>query len=143
DINITKEITLVYKDLDVTQEKVTNEVTGTVNLKIPEKEETVEDTEEIPTEYLVNVPVTKVWDDSNNVAQKRPEKITIKLTGNGQEYTQELTQANADSQNANRWTYTFTGLPRYDENGEEIDYIVSENPTGSIFYTEGNSKTEQ
>ena len=143
EIKITKELTLVYKDLDVTQEKVTNEVTGTVNLKTPEKEQTVEDTEEIPAEYLVNIPVTKVWDDSNNVAKKRPEKITIKLTGNGQEYTQELTQANTDSQDSNRWTYTFTGLPRYDENGEEIDYIVSENPTGSIFYTEGNSKAEQ
>ena len=138
-INITKEITLVYKDLDVTEEKVTNEVTGTVNLKTPEKEQTVEDIKEIPTEYLVNIPVTKVWDDNNNVAQKRPEKITVKVTGNGKEYTQELTKSNVDSQDANRWTYTFTGLPRYDEDGEEIEYIISENPTGSIFYTESNT----
>ena len=38
----------------------------------------------------VSVPVTKVWNDNNNKAEKRPESVTLKLTGNGQEYTHEL-----------------------------------------------------
>ena len=43
---------------------------------------------------------------------------------------QIITEANAvtngDETNANEWTYTFTELPKYDENGQEIQYTVDE-----------------
>ena len=83
-INITKNISLVYANLDVTQANVSNRVTGTINLKTPEKTDTVEDTKDIPTEFLIDVPVTKVWNDNNNSASKRPNSVTLVLTGNGQ-----------------------------------------------------------
>ena len=129
---------------------VTEEDTGSIfytkeNTNIEGSQETgyvVTNTFEVP--YVeVSVPVTKVWDDEGNKAGKRPSSITVTLTGSdGTEKTQELTIANADSENTNNWTYTFSGLAKYDENGDEINYEVTEEPTGSIFYTPENTKVE-
>ena len=147
-IKITKNISLVYKDLDVTQPNVSNRVTGTINLKTPEKTDTVEDTKDIPTEFLVNVPVTKVWDDNNNSAGKRPTEVTMVLTSSNASdtnspYKHTLTNNdNVDSQDSNKWTYTFQGLPKYDANGNEIVYTLSEE-LSNIYYTAENSNVEQ
>ena len=146
-INITKNISLVYKDLDVTKANVSNRVTGTINLKTPEKTDTTEDTKDIPTEFLVNVPVTKVWDDNNNSAGKRPTEVTMVLTSNdasdtNSPYKYTLTSLNADETDSNKWTYTFPGLPKYDANGNEIVYTLSEE-LSNIYYTAENSNVEQ
>ncbi len=147
-INITKNISLVYANLDVTQANVSNRVTGTINLKTPEKTDTVEDTKDIPTEFLVNVPVTKVWDDNNNSAGKRPTEVTMVLTSSNASdtnspYKHTLTNNdNVDSQDSNKWTYTFQGLPKYDANGNEIVYTLSEE-LDNIYYTAENSNVEQ
>ncbi len=125
-INITKEIKVVYKDLDVTQANVTNKVTGTINLKTPEKTDTTEVTKDIPTEYLKDVKVTKIWDDNNNSASKRPANVTVVLTGDGKTYKQQLSVQNVVSGNNNNWEYTFTNLPKYNAQGVEIDYVLSE-----------------
>ena len=90
-----------------------------------------------------SIPVTKVWDDNSNSAGKRPESVTLVLTGNGQEYKQELTAVvNADSSNQNNWIYTFNDLPKLDENGDEINYVLSEE-LSNIYYTAENSKVDQ
>ncbi len=146
-INITKNISLVYKDLDVTKENVTNKVTGTINLKTPEKTDTKEDTEDIPTEFLVNVPVTKIWDDNGNSAKKRPSEVTFVLTSSdvndeNSPYKHTLDTNNVDSQINNKWTYTFTGLPRYDSTGNEIVYTLSE-VLDNIYYTAENANIDQ
>ena len=102
---------------------------------------TITNTFEVPDE-TVSVPVTKVWNDNNNKAEKRPESVTLKLTGNGQEYTHELTKEE-NPENANNWTYTFTRLPKYNRLGNEIQYTVSEEEitgTEGIFYTEENTE---
>ncbi len=125
-INITKEIKVVYKDLDVTQANVTNKVTGTINLKTPEKTDTTEVTKDIPTEYLKDVKVTKIWNDNNNSASKRPANVTVVLTGDGKTYKQQLSVQNVVSGNNNNWEYTFTNLPKYNAQGVEIDYVLSE-----------------
>ena len=139
EIEITKEITIVYKDIDVTQDTVSNRVTGKVKLNTPEKEETVEGKKEIPTQYLVNIPVTKVWQDNNNEAQKRPDGI-IAVVKNGTEEVQRQ-----ELNNGNNWTYTFTGLNKYDNLGNEINYTIEEKEKESkdlYFYqneVEGNT----
>ena len=125
-VNVTKEISVVYKDLDVTKANVTNKVAGTINLETPEKSDTVETTNDIPTEFLKDVKVTKVWDDNNNVANKRPSAVTMVLTGNGETHKQLLTVENALEENSNTWEYTFKNLKKYDAQGTEIDYQVSE-----------------
>ena len=102
---------------------------------------TITNTFEVPDE-TVSVPVTKVWNDNNNKAGKRPESVTLKLTGNGQEYTHELTKEE-NPENANNWTYTFTRLPKYNRLGNEITYAISEEEitgTEGIFYTEENTE---
>ena len=120
EIRITKEISLVYKDIDVRKANIENKVTGTINLVIPEKEDTVEDTEEIPTEYLVNIPVTKVWSDNENIAGKRPSAVEV-VVKNG---TEEVRRQELNT--TNNWTDTFIGLPKYDSLGNEINYVISE-----------------
>lgn len=60
---------------------------------------------------------TKTWigDDANS----RPEKIIVELYANGEKVA-------AQDVKAPEWTYTFTALDQYDENGAEIDYTVHE-----------------
>ena len=79
-----------------------------------------------PTD-TIDITVNKQWSDNNNEAQKRPESITLKVTGNGETRTQEITALDM-------WKYTFTGLPKYDENGNEIEYIIDEEGINSNFY---------
>ena len=86
-----------------------------------------------PTD-TIDITVNKQWADNNNEAKKRPESITLKVTGNGETKTQEITALNETKENTNIWAYTFTGLPKYDENGDEIEYIIDEEGTNSYFY---------
>ena len=100
------------------------------------------------TPEITEITVTKIWDDENNVANKRPENVTIKIEGDqdpakaGNEVSKEytLTQANVGT-NANEWTYTFTNLPKYNIYGNEITYTIAEELPENIFYTKENSKT--
>ncbi|WP_247937568.1 Cna B-type domain-containing protein, partial [Streptococcus oralis] len=65
----------------------------------------------------------KIWNDANNKDGIRPDSITVKLLADGKETVQEATVSEATG-----WTYEFTGLDRYKENGQEIKYSVVEVP---------------
>ena len=70
-------------------------------------------------ETTIDILVTKKWDDQDNKAGKRPEKITVRLLADGKEVaTQDLTAKND-------WKHTFTKLPKY-KNGKEIVYTITE-----------------
>ena len=86
---------------------------------------TITNTFTVPDERI-SVPVTKVWEDNSNANSTRLSAIDLTLTGNGQTYTQRLTSSNVDPTNSNNWKYTFTNLPKYDSNGDEITYVLSE-----------------
>src|SRR5699024_1657316 len=59
----------------------------------------------IPEE--LEISVTKIWNDEENLAGFRPESITVKLLADGEEVnTQELSEANV-------WKHQFTGLPKF------------------------------
>ena len=76
----------------------------------------------VPDEKI-NVPVTKHWEDGNNANGKRPTSIKYVLTGNGLTKEQVVTgNATSDAD----WNYTFTNLPKYDAQGNEIAYTVEE-----------------
>ena len=66
------------------------------------------------------VRVKKIWDEDSVVM---PEYITVYLTADGERIgrTARLTEANG-------WSYTWTGLPKYREEGidQEIEYVVEE-----------------
>ena len=67
----------------------------------------------------IDVKVTKKWADEG-YENARPEEITVNLLANGEVVrTQKIT---AD----NNWEYTFRQLPNFDEEGNEIEYTVTE-----------------
>ncbi|MBQ2937369.1 MAG: Cna B-type domain-containing protein [Clostridia bacterium] len=126
-INITKNIELTYKDLDVTKDKIANTSTGKIELKTPEKENTVTTSKEIPIEFLMDLKVTKVWQDTEKQSKKRPRNVILVLKNGDMEVTrQEINASNQEDEDTSKWSYTFSGLSKYDENRNEINYTVDE-----------------
>ena len=76
----------------------------------------------VPDDSYVDVPVVITWNDNNNADGNRPKNATVRLLANGTEV------ANAELNSGNGWRYTFTGMPRLDENREKIEYTITEDP---------------
>ena len=115
------------------------EVVGTVeNTDENTKEVTITNTFEKPDD-TTEVTVTKVWDDNNDEAQKRPVSINLQLkNGNAIVKEQEVNVSNAVSGDTNTWQYTFKDVEKYNEDGQEIVYTVDEtevNNNDLQFYT--------
>ncbi len=90
-------------------------------------------------EELTQIPVTKIWDDNNNKANKRPTSIKLQLKNENKIIKeQEVNNTNSTNGDANTWSYTFEKIEKYNENGEEIKYTVDEtevNNNDLQFYT--------
>ena len=81
---------------------------------------TEEVTHTTTTKFVKDVKVTKKWEHGANIYE-RPSKVNVVL----KKGTEQVGQQVLDE--TNNWTYTFEGLPKYDEStGEEIEYIVEE-----------------
>ena len=80
-------------------------------------------TNRIHDDMNVSVTVTKVWDDDSNRDGARPANITVQLLRNGTEHLTAEINGTGDT-----WTYSFTGLPRYNDDGSENVYTVTETP---------------
>lgn len=63
---------------------------------------------------------TKTWLDDNNATGDRPEAITVKLLQNGKSIAEQVVTEETD------WTYRFTDLEAFDENGVAYKYTVEE-----------------
>ena len=75
------------------------------------------------TSVTISKTIVKIWEDDANNAGERPDNIKIKL--NGVEH--ELKPGNDETPNTpNEWTLTVNNLPKYDENGDVINYTVKE-----------------
>ena len=71
---------------------------------------------------LIDVKVTKIWEDNDNNDGMRPDSVTIKLLANGEEVaTYELVEKED-------WTHVFEDLPAADIDGKKIEYTVEETP---------------
>ena len=83
----------------------------------------------------VSLTVNKAWEDQENVYNKRPNSVRVIVKDSKGIVTSGLLEENKG------WTYTFKGLEKYDENGQEISYTVEEEEVseGSLFYYEGTS----
>ena len=99
-----------------------------------------------------SVTVTKAWDDNSNEAGRRPGSIVLTITGdtnpsiegNDINKTQTITAAtNINPSNSNEWKYTFENLPKYDTNGDEVEYTIDEEGTNSEFYQKNRSKSRR
>ena len=107
-----------------------------VKSNVEQDSKTITNTFRVPGD-TIEIPVVKVWDDNNNIAGKRPTSIDLVLNGSDGSgpYRQTLTDADKDSTDSNKWTYTFRDLPKYNQNtGDEITYTLSEENVNSDFY---------
>ena len=86
----------------------------------------------------IDIPVTKVWEDRDDAESARPVSITVTLLADGKEVDGGRLTLSADT----GWTGTFTGLPKYAEDGKtEIVYSVAEeHVVNYTARTEGNAK---
>ncbi|MCD8036100.1 MAG: Cna B-type domain-containing protein [Clostridiales bacterium] len=82
-----------------------------------------------------HVTVTKEWDDNGYEDVNYPSSITVNLYADG-EYVKSKTISASDG-----WTYTFTGLEKYD-GSETITYTVSEDSVTNFTSTVSGSASE-
>ena len=71
----------------------------------------------------------KIWDDDNDRDGKRPETITVELYEKGKDGEEdvkvdEIVVKQGEDEDA--WSYKFEDVKKYDEEGNEIEYIVKE-----------------
>ena len=135
EITINKTIKVVYTGINQGTTNIKNVVTGKIKTKTPEKEfDEVTANETTTTEFTVNIPVSKIWEDDSNKLGQRPTRVTFKLVGSdGREYTKELAKPGTagssttqDQSDANKWNDIFTNLPKYDASNNEITYTLTE-----------------
>ena len=125
------EITYTLEEQEVNTDELKfyeKEITGSMNAGF-----NVKNKFKVP-EDKVEARITKTWEDNSNVNGKRPASIKYVLSGNGS--TKEQTVTGNTTTNDN-WSYTFTNLPKYNSQGNEITYTVEEqevNPGDLKFY---------
>ena len=96
-------------------------------------------------EDKIQIQVTKRWEDNSNVNNRRPESIKFVIKQNNSEIKSKVLTGNRTTDE--NWSYTFDNLVKYDENGQEIDYVLEEqevNADDMKFYTgttSGNRKS--
>ena len=77
-----------------------------------------------PMGQKIDIPVSKIWDDNNNSAGRRPSSVTVRLFADGVDTGRTLT-LNA----AGGWKGSFEGVPLYAADGiTEIQYTIQEDP---------------
>lgn len=87
---------------------------------VPTPTETTQ-TVPMPTEpETIDVTGKKTWQDENNKYGKRPKRITIILMADDKQIASKKVTAD------DNWKYTFRNLPKYNSEGEEIKYTVTE-----------------
>ena len=82
------------------------------------------------TPEVIDITVTKKWEDDNNRDQVRPGSVEVQLFAGSSSYGGAVTLSER-----NNWTYTYEGLDK-NANGEEINYTVKELNTE----TQGNDE---
>ena len=135
EVTINKTVKVVYTGISQETTAIKNVVTGHIEYETP-----VMASDEVTanwtttTGFIVNIPVSKVWEDDSNKLNQRPTKVVFKLHGSdGSKYTLELAKPGTagstttqDSTNPNKWNDIFENLPKYDENKQEIVYTLTE-----------------
>ncbi|MCI1984393.1 MAG: Cna B-type domain-containing protein [Bifidobacteriaceae bacterium] len=119
-----KEVTYTVAEeqsADLTSAKYTSEVKGfdITNSYAPE---------------TTTVSGTKTWADNGDQDGVRPKSVTVKLLADGKDTgkTAIVTAADAESSDANKWDYSFTGLAKYENHGTPIEYTVEEEQSDEL-----------
>lgn len=135
EVTVNKTIKVVYTGINKDVTSVKNTVTGHIEYETPTRtSEDVTANHTTTTGFIINIPVSKVWEDDNNKLGQRPTKVVFKLTGSdGSEYVKEMAKPGTagstttqDQANPNKWNNIFENLPKYDVNNKEIVYTLTE-----------------
>ena len=113
--------TIVYQVVEVAVKDYTTAYTKAVNKN--DIQVNIINTYAVEDPEFVTIKGTKVWNDNDNAAGKRPASITVNLFNGGAEPVATTTASLTTD-----WTYAFTDLPKADENGKAYDYTVTETP---------------
>lgn len=125
-----EEIKYTVKEVDVDTSKYEVTVSDFVPCALPRGDQQVRATADCGITVTnrniekVKVEGVKIWDDDGDRDGKRPGEITVRLKANGGEQASQKVTA------ANNWAYSFTDLPKYDNDGNEIGYSVTEDAVG-------------
>ena len=95
-------------------------------------------------EDKIQIQVTKHWEDNSNVNNRRPESIKFVIKQNNSEIKSKVLTGNRTTDE--NWSYTFDNLVKFDENGQEIDYVLEEqevNADNMKFYTGTTSENRK
>ena len=76
---------------------------------------------------------TKVWEDNSNQDGKRPSSIIVHLYADGKGTGKQVKVTPTEAA-GNTWSYSFTGLDKYNA-GKEIKYTVKEEITDTVAKT--------
>ena len=91
--------------------------------KVIQKNGTTVDKAEFTNTYeTTSVGGTKSWNDGNNQDGIRPDKITVNLFADGTKVKSQEVTPDASG----NWEYSFTDLQKYKEEGQLINYTVTE-----------------
>ena len=149
EVTIDKTIKVVYTGISQDTVSIENVVKGHIEYETPDRtSDEVEANKTTTTGFVINIPVSKVWDDSDNKLGQRPTRVVFKLSGSdGSERTLELAKPGTegstttqDSNNPNKWNDMFKDLPEYDSSNNEIVYTLTEEEktAGDLKYYDSN-----
>src|SRR5690625_658942 len=104
-------------------------------LAVPGYDTSVEDHDITNTQQTTELSGTKTWIDNDDATEDRPESITVQVMNPTDSEPVQEKEITADDE----WNYTFADLPKYNQEGEEIDYTVTEVvPEGYDVTVDGN-----
>lgn len=121
----------------------------------PEEENGIFRKEDINVNYYYQakkqIVTNKVWVDNDDILGIRPDSINVKLTAtveneNGEVIEHPIENVNTivtlrsknGNDNGDNWTYEWVNLDSYDENGNEIMYMVEEIEVPKEYYSVGS-----
>ena len=78
----------------------------------------------------VEISGTTVWDDNDNVKNKRPDSVTVNLLADGSKVDSRTVSSSGQTGQGGTWSWSFGSKPKY-KDGKEIVYTISQDPVTS------------
>lgn len=97
-------------------------------------------TNTLDTSGVVSLSGTVAWEDENNKAGDRPDKVTLRLLADGTAVDNQVKTVTAGEDQ--QWKWSFTDLPEF-KDGKAVTYSVSEDavPDYTTTYGSGDGST--
>lgn len=109
---------------DVVVSDSANDVDGSYKVSYSGSTDTeIDITNTFVNEKTIDISGIKTWNDDDDRDGKRPSEITVNLLADGKQIDSKNVNVNVEGE----WKYSFGSLLKYNKNGDEIKYTVTEN----------------